>query len=130
MTRWLWRAGDAVFLVMFGLSVAVQVNDPDPIGWVAVYGAAALCCGLALAGRLRWWLPAAVAGAAAAWSATIAPRVLGRVPWRRMFEAWEMHDLGIEESREMYGLLIVALWMGVLTIRARRSAEGAERPPH
>jgi hypothetical protein len=130
MTRRLWAAANLLFLVMFALSVVVQFNDPDPVRWIAIYGAAGLACGVTLGGRLRWWLPAAVAAAAGAWSATIAPRVVGRVPWRRMFEAWEMRDLGVEESREMYGLLIVAVWMTVLAIRARRSAKRPEGPPH
>jgi hypothetical protein len=40
-----------------------------------------------------------------------------------MFGAWEMKDTGVEESREMYGLLIVAGWMVVLTIANRRSGK-------
>jgi hypothetical protein len=33
-----------------------------------------------------------------------------------------MRDIGIEESRELYGLLIVAAWMLVLTVRAWRGS--------
>jgi hypothetical protein len=39
-----------------------------------------------------------------------------------MFGAFEMRTVGIEESREMYGLLIIAAWMAVLAVRARRGA--------
>jgi hypothetical protein len=53
---------------------------------------------------------------------TIAPRVLGRVPFLDMFNEFEMRDLGIEESREMYGLLMIASWMTALALSARRRA--------
>jgi hypothetical protein len=35
-----------------------------------------------------------------------------------MFEEFEMKNIGVEESREMYGLLLVAGWMAVLAHRA------------
>jgi hypothetical protein len=64
---------------------------------------------------------------AMAWAATIAPRVLGRTPFLDMFEAFEMRDLGVEESREMYGLAVVAAWMAVLAVRMARAGEAAAR---
>ena len=108
-----------VFLLLFLMSVAVQVNDPDPARWMIVYGAAALACGLSLANRLPRWLPVLIAAAALVWGLTILPHVLGRVPFLDMFAAWEMKDIGIEESREAYGLLLVAAWMLVLVWRRR-----------
>jgi hypothetical protein len=42
--------------------------------------------------------------------------VLGNVRFIEMFGAFEMKNIGVEESREMYGLLIVAVWMAVLTV--------------
>jgi hypothetical protein len=44
-----------------------------------------------------------------------------------MFEAFEMRDLGVEESREMYGLAVVAAWMAVLAVRMARAGEAAAR---
>jgi hypothetical protein len=35
-----------------------------------------------------------------------------------------MRTVGIEESREMYGLLIIAAWMAVLALHARRGPAG------
>ena len=116
-----WRAADALFLALFILSVAVQVNDPDPLGWMAVYAAAALACGLALRGRLKTMFPAIIAVVAVLWASTLSPRVVGHVPFLSMFGAWEMRDIAIEESREMYGLLIVAGWMTLLAIRSWRA---------
>jgi hypothetical protein len=122
MRQKVWTGANILMLVMFVFSVIVQYNDPDPWVWMPVYGAAAVACGLALAGKLKWWLPALVGVGSIAWAATIAPHVFGQVPFMDMFSAWEMKNTGIEESREMYGLLIVAVWMIVLTVAAVRGA--------
>jgi hypothetical protein len=112
-----WRAANIVMMLVFVASAVLQLNDPDPLAWIAVYAAAAVMCGLELTGRLRAIYPILLGLTALAWAATVAPRVLGKVPFSAMFAEFEMHDLGIEESREMYGLLIVAVWMAVLVAR-------------
>jgi hypothetical protein len=122
-----WLVADALFLLMFAFSVVVQVNDPDPWAWMAIYAFAGAACALELANRLRWWFPAVVGLIAIAWSASIAPRVLGKVRFLDMFGAFEMKNIGIEESREMYGLLLIAIWMGVLAFRAARRGPMAGR---
>ena len=109
-------------LLLFTLGAVVQVNDPDPARWIAVYSLAAAACLLSLRRPIHWTLPALLGVAALAWALTMAPRVVGRVPLREMFGAFEMRNVGIEESREMYGLLIIAAWMGVLALRARQGS--------
>ncbi|MBI1765093.1 MAG: transmembrane 220 family protein [Acidobacteria bacterium] len=109
-----------LFLAMFIFSVVVQYNDPDPLVWMSVYGLAALACIVALKRPAHWQLPGALLLYAALWAATIAPRVLGHVRFGELFEAWEMKDTRVEEGREFGGLLIVAAWMLVLFLRARR----------
>src|SRR5688572_32014402 len=37
-----WKVANLIAAVMFGASVAVQINDPDPLPWMAVYGGAAI----------------------------------------------------------------------------------------
>jgi hypothetical protein len=55
--------------------------------------------------------------------------VLGAVGFMEMFGAWEMKSTGIEEEREMYGLLIIAMWMIAVTAAAwRRRAGGTAGP--
>ena len=112
-------------LLLFTFGAVVQVNDPDPARWIAVYALAAATCLLSLLRRLHWTLPALLGAATLAWAATLAPGVLGRVPFGEMFGAFEMRSVGVEESREMYGLLIIAAWMAVLALRARRTAHDA-----
>jgi len=105
--------------------VAVQYNDPDPARWMAIYGAAAAVCAAELWRRTRLGYPALVGAIALAWAASIAPRVLGVVRFGDMFAEFEMRNAGVEESREMYGLLIVAAWMAAVAVAARlRSARG------
>lgn len=111
----LWTAANAIMLAMFALSVVVQYNDPDPIAWMAVYGAAAVLCGLELRRSTPPWAVLALGLGALAWAGYIAFRVHD-VPLGALVAAWEMKDVQIEEAREMYGLAIVGIWM--LTIAA------------
>lgn len=115
------RFANGMMLLAFAFSMVVQVNDPDPWSWMAIYGAAAIVCGFALIRRASSRIAAAVAVTALAWAATIAPRVIGQVPFTSMFEEFEMKDLGVEQSREMYGLLIVAAWMLTVAFASRRA---------
>lgn len=115
-----WTAANALMLLAFLFSVVVQYNDPDPIRWMAIYGAAAAVCGFELRRRTRSLYPSLVALIALVWAATIAPRVIGKVPFADMFASFEMKNAGVEESREMYGLLIVVGWMVAVGVGARR----------
>ncbi len=60
----IWRGvciGAGVLFALFGL---VQLNDPDPIAWVFVYGITAVYAFLGASGRLTWPAPAVWAGLA------------------------------------------------------------------
>ena len=118
--RTTWTSLSALMCLAFLFSVVVQYNDPDPVRWMALYGSAALLSGLEIRRRVRPLWPIIVALVAATWAATLAPQVLGKVPFGAMFAEFEMHDQGVEESREMYGLLLVALWMGAIAVAAWR----------
>ena len=109
--------------LLFLFAAAVQYNDPDPIQWMAIYGAAAVVSAWAALRRsgLPSWAPGLVGLAAFVWACTIAPRALGKVNPLAMFKSWEMKNVAIEENREMFGLLIVAAWMLVLFIARLRA---------
>jgi hypothetical protein len=113
---------DLMMSSLFALAAAVQFNDPDPIRWITIYGAA---CALSLVVffRRRLWPAAAVTVlvVAVGWAALIALGGPDVSEYRHMFDAWEMKSPSVEEAREASGLLIVAVWMIVLLIRARRS---------
>ena len=114
LTSIAWKVADVLFLLMFAFSVVVQVNDPDPLPWMLMYGAAAMACLLSLTGKLKWQFAVITGIIALAWAASIAPRVIGQVPFMDMFAEFEMKDIGVEESREMYGLILIGGWMALL----------------
>ena len=123
------RVSTALMGCLFLLAVAVQYNDPDPLTWMAIYGAAAVACFLVVGGRLPRWLPALVGLVALLWAMTLAPGVVGRVAPGDLFGEVGMASPVIEEAREMIGLLIVATWMLLLLGAARRYARSVALTP-
>jgi len=107
--------------LVFLLCLAVQYNDPDPLRWITIYGLALAACLLFLTGRLRWPFPAAVGVAALMWAASIVPHIIGKtVPMNEVFGTMRMVNETVEESREMGGLIIVAVWMLALLLALRK----------
>jgi hypothetical protein len=127
--KW-WRVAQVLMAIAFVLSVAVQVNDPDPIQWMLVYGAAAIATIWAAIRpeAIPRWLPALVGVAALAWAAILAPQVMGKVQVRELFASWEMKSPRVEVARETGGLLIVAAWMAVTWVGCRWAGAGAAGP--
>ncbi len=121
-----WRALNMLMTAAFVLSVLVQFNDPDPFLWTGIWSAAATACVLELRGRGGVGFPSAVALITLGYAVHLAPGVVGQVPFVAMFGAWEMADVGIEESREFYGLLWITAWMLTLAVTAWRRDR---RPP-
>ncbi len=106
----------------FALSVAVQHNDPDPLPWMAIYGAACALCGLRAAGRRAANVAAVVAVVAVLWAATLVP---GAIVWLQsdheaLGPTMKTGDEGEEVTREMGGLLLVAVACGLLGLEGRR----------
>jgi hypothetical protein len=126
-----WRVVNGLMALLFLFAAVVQYNDPDPLRWMAIYGLGALACALAVAGRRRPLVPIIIGLAAVVWAATLAPGVIGQVSLAELFQSYAMMSERVEEAREMGGLLIVAVWMGVLTAvgSAQRSHPGAADAP-
>ena len=108
MTR-LVRVTSAGLTLLLLYAVAVQYNDPDPLRWMAMYGAAAGVAAAAAMDRLKWPFAAVVAAVALAWALLWATRVVGQQP---LFE---------EEGREMLGLTIAGVWCAILAYASFRS---------
>lgn len=108
------RAANLLFFLAYIASAAVQLNDPDPLQWIAIYTAAALCCA---AWERRWApqnAPAFVAGIALLWSATLLVSIPTDVHLGRSLTEWQMNVDGSELVREVGGLWFVAAWMAAL----------------
>lgn len=106
-----FRIVNWVMVALFAVSVVVQLNDPDPWRWIAIYGAASAACLLARPGRAGWLAPAIVA---------IAPRTLPNLVIRDLVKPMQEKTPAIEESRELLGLVIISVWMGVLVLARAR----------
>lgn len=106
---------------VFASFAALQYNDPDPIRWIAIYGAA-----VAISAALPHRRGAATAGlavglVAAAWSAYLAAGVWRVIElpdlWRKMSEKGG----AVEEGREAGGLAIEAAWLLAASALRRRA---------
>lgn len=127
MKRTLTQTLNGLMLVLFATGAVVQYNDPDPVLWMGVYGAGALCCGLFLAGQLPTLLSGGVAGLCLLGALYLLVQILfGPVGFLDP-TGQEMMGL-VEETREMFGFLITASWTGFLTWRGRRSTRSSASP--
>jgi len=105
-----------IFAILFGIlfiiSAALQYNDPDPIGWIIIWGLAGIIA-LAFAINRVSFPVLLVAGIAA---------LIGFFYcYPEKFEGFEIGagDIkNIEEGREAFGLLMIAIVMLVLAMRS------------
>lgn len=124
----LWTAANWTMAGLFALSLVVQLNDPDPLRWILLYGAAAVVCGLEARRARSWPFAAVLVLVSLAWAAWIAAD-LEIVPVATLFDTWEMRDTAVEETREVGGLLIVAAWSAAVVIAAWRRSRASSSGP-
>lgn len=115
-----FRCLNALFALLFLYSASLQFNDPDPLRWIVIYTAAAIPCIIAVWRRLDWRLPALIGVIALCWSASHIPHVAKFGQLGHMFDHWKMENEDVVYGRELFGLLIVASWMLVLSLASRR----------
>ncbi len=115
-----------VFFLIFLLGAVIQINDPDPVIWMAMWGAAAGACllfGLGLTGSAFRAVPLLIGIIALVWAAILIPVVVnsaGDLRWKEVFNVVTMSSIAVEWVREMGGLLIIAAWMGVIFHSSRK----------
>ena len=68
----LLRILNGLFAALFVYAAVVNLNDPDPVQWVAIYAAGAVATGWAAwhPGGLPWWSPLIVGAIAGIWAVT------------------------------------------------------------
>lgn len=111
------RIASAAMAALFLYSAAVQLDDPDPLRWAAIYLLGAAVSAAAAAGRLPWAAGAGVASIAALWCLVLVFRTLRG----SFFDDSGREMLGIvEEGRELMGLGLIAAWCGAMAFAARR----------
>ncbi len=119
----LFSVVNAVVAALFLTSAALQFNDPDPLRWMALYGAAAAACVVARRLRHGAWFAAAVGLVALAWAAALSP-ILPALRLTELTRSMKAENPTIELGRELLGLLVVGAWMVALAIVAWRSTRG------
>jgi uncharacterized membrane protein (DUF485 family) len=108
--RW-FMASSLLMGLLFAVSLGLQYNDPDPLRWMLIYGAAAAVSYLAP------WRPIAkrfaliVVVVALAWILWLSPEILGVISFSDLFLKMNEKGGAVEAGREAGGLAIVAAWM-------------------
>ncbi len=106
--------------VLFAIGAMVQWNDPDPLGWILVYMAAAIACGTFRRFSWAWLLALVTAIVAISWGAWIVADMPRWVTPSQMFEPMQSRGGAVELAREAWGLGIIALWMLLLVWAGRK----------
>jgi MFS superfamily sulfate permease-like transporter len=109
--------------VMFLLFASVQLNDPDPVTWILIYGTLAVLCILAAFGHYYPRVLIVLIIVYVAYSMIDIPSI---TRWLKsdnksmLFDnIAKMQNLYIEESREFLGLMICVVVMIMHYVRAR-----------
>ena len=107
------RAASIIMLILLLLSIAVQYNDPDPWKWMLIYAVAVVPT---LAAIVRTWTGLSVFAAIGYYAGFfyLLPSGALENP-SHFFTDLQMHEAGVEEAREAFGLLFCAIWMTVLS---------------
>jgi hypothetical protein len=107
-----WLAADAGWALVFLYAGVVNLNDPDPLIWVVLYGTGCAACGVHAMGQL---------GRRTAWGLSALYLVLGAwvashgIESSHRMEGFPQYGLFREEVvREALGLWLVCGWLAVL----------------
>ena len=122
------RVVSGIMAVLAFWAAYLQLNDPDPERWFAMYAAVGLVALLFSAGRPKPLFALFMSLIAVAWALAIVPELWGR---------WQPSDLGatmaaarpeIEFGRELGGLLIVGTYCLSAFLLSRRRGPLVEQP--
>ena len=103
--------------LIFMLCAAVQLNDPDGVIWVAIYGAPVLLCVAHECGRTPRLVAAVLGGLSAVGAAAHLWSASNGGPVGVEALQWSMVGPSAEPLREGGGLLLIAVWSAVLATR-------------
>lgn len=107
-----WFAGLAWLMAgLLGLSAALQYNDPDPVRWIAIYGAGAVVSILVPGRRPVAALALGLGAIAGAWAIYLTREVWGVIALSDLTEKMSEKGGAVEVGREAGGLAIEAVWL-------------------
>ena len=118
-----------VLAALFLLFAFVQINDPDPLLWIVIYGAMAAVCVMA---AFRYYIKPLLWILLAGFIVYMVVLIPGMQQWLAqpdksvLFdEGMKMQNLYIEESREFLGLLICVIVLVVQLVASRKATVSA-----
>jgi hypothetical protein len=114
---------------MFVLFAFVQINDPDPLLWIAIYGVMAIVCVMA---AFRYYIKPILWILLACFVVYMVILWPGLREWLQQDDKGVLFDEGlkmqfpyIEESREFLGLLICVIVLVATILRSRKATVSA-----
>jgi hypothetical protein len=105
--------------LLFAFAAALQLDDPDPVRWIALYAAAAALSVAEWLGRTRSRVALLAALGFSAGALVGLPELLRARA--EAFTSFHMRSPADEVARESLGLLLCASWSALLAWRARRA---------
>jgi hypothetical protein len=118
-----------ILAAMFVLFAVVQFNDPDPLLWIAIYGAMAAVCAMA---AFRYYIKPLLWILLACFVVYMVVLWPGISEWLQQDDKSVLFDEGmkmqfayVEESREFLGLLICLIVLGFILWRSSRATVSA-----
>jgi hypothetical protein len=119
---------NAILTVLFAVFALVQLNDPDPWIWVAMYGFVAVMSGMAFLGKYNKNVLLVGMVISVIWAITLSPGVYDWFANHNTAEIFENMAPGkvfIETARECFGLLIA---FGALLFHYSQAKKQVEVP--
>lgn len=120
------RITNFVLAIMFLVFAFLQVNDPDPVLWILIYGAMALVCIMAMYHVYYKSLLLVLAAGYSVYCVILFPGVQTWLQQENLSilfdEGMKMQYLYVEESREFLGLmicLIVLIFYFIQSLRVK-----------
>jgi hypothetical protein len=121
------RILNSILALMFLAFAFLQVNDPDPILWILIYGVMAIVSVMAI---FEYYIPAFMYGLAAGFVIYLIILFPGVMNWYNspdrslLFDdIAKMQYIYIEEAREFLGLVICLVVLAFYILRARQAAK-------
>lgn len=96
---------------LLGVCVVLQLNDPDPVRWMAIYGAGAVVSALLPVKKPAAALALLVGLGAAAWALYLVNTVWGVIALSDLTSRMSEKGGAVEVGREAGGLAIEAVWL-------------------
>ncbi|MBA3460155.1 MAG: transmembrane 220 family protein [Deltaproteobacteria bacterium] len=121
VSRW-FKLTCWVMAALFALCVALQHNDPDPLRWMLIYGAALVVSVLLPMYRAAAKVGAILGAAALVWTVMLLIPIWDKVSPSDAFLKMSEKGGAVEDLREAGGLAIEGLWLALASwYRLRRA---------